>query len=56
MEKSTHAPDINMAVILIVLGIEMPKDWGPLNPKMTYVHSCTDGNIGVCDLIGGEKD
>lgn len=56
LEKSTHVPNIDKAVILMIKGIEMPKDWGPLSPKMISIHSCADGNIGVCDLIGGERD
>ncbi len=56
LEKTTHVPDINKAVILTVLGIGTPEDWGPLKPKMVSIHSCKDGNIGVSDLIGGIKD
>lgn len=56
IEKSIHVPDVNMAVILIVLGSDMPKDWGHLSPKMTSIHNCRDGDIGICDFVGGEKD
>lgn len=56
IDQSTHAPDVDMAVILTVLDMDMPKDWGPQKPHMTCIHNCKDGNTGVCDLIGGEKD
>lgn len=56
LEKSTHVPNVDKAVILTVNGIGTPKDWGPLSPKMISVHSCKDGNIGVSDLIGGITD
>lgn len=46
LEKSTHVPNVDRAVTLMVNGIEMPKDWGPLHPKMTSIHSCKMGTLG----------
>jgi hypothetical protein len=54
--KNSHAPDVDMAVTLVVIGSEMPSDWGGITPHMIEAHACKDGNIGVTDLIGGEAD
>ena len=54
--RNTHTPDVDMAVILVVTGSEIPKDWGGVTPKTIGLHTCKDSNIGVTDLIGGEED
>ena len=56
LEKSDHAPCGNTALICAVLDIPIPKDWGPMIPKMLGIHACTNGCLGVTDLIGVELD
>lgn len=56
LDKSTHAPDVNMAVILIAQGAKLPSEWGGFQPKMIGIHACKDNEAGITDLIGGEED
>jgi len=56
LEKSTHVPDGDKAIIYMVKGIETPKNWGPLKPGILSVHNCSNGYVGVTDLVGVEFD
>jgi len=52
---NTDVPDIDAAVILITMGQKFPEEWGT-SERLTSFHTCPDGEIGVTDLIGGERE
>ena len=56
LDKSTHAPNGNTALISTVLDMPFPVDWGPITPKMVGIHGCGNGRVGVTDLVGVEFD
>ena len=54
---NTHAPLIHVALIDIINGYNFPEGWfGAVREpeKMMFdLHTCSDTNIGVADLMGG---
>lgn len=50
-----HVPDVGRAVREILVNGTSPHEWGILG-RGTCGHTCPDGAVGVCDLIGGEPD
>lgn len=54
--KDTHVPDSTLALLSILRGWDLPKEWGAIIPQTTDIHECKDKNLGVCDLIGCELD
>ncbi|WP_297419109.1 hypothetical protein [Clostridium sp.] len=56
LSKNTHVPDGVIALSCIVNNIKTPKEWNGVLPELVGVCSCEDGNLGISDLIGFEKD
>lgn len=56
VELRYSAPDLDTAVLFIMKGWSMPKDWGVMKPDMTEPHTCGPGRTGVADFIGGVTD
>ena len=56
LNKRTHTPHCLMSLTFITGGLQQPKEWGPIEPKMTSFHVCDDKQLGVTDLIGAEMD
>ncbi|MDP5274340.1 hypothetical protein [Chengkuizengella axinellae] len=54
--KDSHVPDGTLAVVYLTIGAQFPKEWGDTAVNMISSHHCSDGNIGVIDLIGCEFD
>lgn len=52
--KNIHAPDILTTVISAMMGTKTP--WGGIPVDKTDIHACSDGGVGVTDLIGAERD
>lgn len=56
ISENAHVPLILEAVSSILITGTTPKSWGPMTESLLGMHSCEDGNIGVSNLIGAEKD
>lgn len=55
-DRSLHVPDAMSAAICLANGYALPKEWGGPTPRLTDVHNCKDGHLGITDLIGVEND
>lgn len=51
----SHAPDGFMAIINLITQGKTPEKWGIVETLLSY-HDCTDGRIGIADLVGCELD
>ena len=56
LSKHIMVPDVDMALVCIMNKITAPKKWNGNLPGILNMHTCGDGNTGITDLIGGEKD
>jgi hypothetical protein len=56
LNKDTHVPNGTIALSCIVCDFDFPKDWGALKPGMTGVCNCSNGDLGITDLIGFEPE
>ncbi|CAH8247374.1 hypothetical protein WJ0W_004608 [Paenibacillus melissococcoides] len=54
VEKNVHVPDVMIAFVNITMGEPLPKEWGG-SVGLIGMHSCSDGRIGVTDLIGATE-
>lgn len=48
------APDGIIALNCIINNLPFPDGWLGVSPGMHGLHYCSDGNVGVTDLIGCE--
>lgn len=53
--QQSHVPDVNIAMACLIINEVTPREWG-MQAKMTDIHDCKDGNLGISDLIGAEFD
>jgi len=51
-----HVPNAVVALIDLVSGRALPQSWGGPGVKPTNIHACSDGRLGVTDLIGADED
>ena len=56
LNKSTHVPNGLEALVSIRCYGRSPVEWGAMIACMTDICNCTDGNLGISDLIGFEED
>lgn len=56
LNKNTQVPDGLYALNSILNKIPLPEEWGGFILTETDICSCDDGNLGISDLIGFEKD
>lgn len=52
LQSNIHVPDVDMSIISVMNGYKLPLPI--ISP--TDLHLCSDGKIGVCDLVGGKYD
>lgn len=53
--KNVHVPDALIALCNLEVEGVTPKIWG-MQMRMTEIHHCADGNLGMSDLIGAVFD
>lgn len=53
--RCVHVPDCLFSIIKMELEGVTPKVWG-MQMRITDIHYCKDGNMGVTDLIGAVFD
>jgi len=56
VERNPHVPDVFTAVGHLAVGLKLPEKWFGAPACVRHPHFCSDGRIGVADLIGGEHD
>lgn len=52
--ERVHVPDVMIALVNITMGEPLPKEWGG-SAGLIGMHSCSDGRIGVTDLVGATE-
>ena len=56
LEDSIHVPDLVGALYYLKTNMPLPKEWYGGSVNMYDVHRCKNGELGICDLIGGHED
>ena len=56
LNKNCHVPDGTITLLSIMTKDLHLKDGSTYNPLKIEIHNCTDGNLGIADLIGFEYD
>jgi len=53
---SIHTPSVLHTLVSVMNGYTLPKEWFGVPVYKTDIHHCSDGGLGVSDLIGGLPD
>jgi hypothetical protein len=58
LSKNTHVPDGGCALLGILNPnlLDFRKIWQGIPLEKYDIHTCKDGNAGIADIIGFEKD
>lgn len=54
--KNTHVPDGLTVLNSVINDFSLPKEWLGVPVSKTGICNCDDGNLGVSDLVGFERD